>query len=64
MNAFVRTKHDVIENCCKNNFIRKQVKQTYKRCRTFGEILVTLETMFPRVGRLLTFVRDSPPPPQ
>ena len=42
--ALART---LIEMCCKNKFIHNQVKQTLKRCRTFGEVLPTLETTFP-----------------
>ena len=48
VNAPVQILLGLIERCCKKDGLKDHVKQPFNRCSTFGEVLVSLETMFPK----------------
>ena len=48
VNARVQILSDLIERFCKKDCCKYQVMQTFNRCKTFGDVIVSLQTMFPK----------------
>ncbi len=46
-NASGRVKCDLLLQCCKNKYIEKQVKQVVTMSKTFADVLVRLERLYP-----------------
>ena len=42
-----RVKRDLVLQCCKTNYLGKQVKQIVTKSATFGDVLVALERQYP-----------------